>query len=111
MANGNAVRFCMCVMPKDVSAETRRTMSGRKAALLNAFMWATASVISVRFLDGDGDLQRRVRTVAERWTAPGMADVTFDFVQEREANIRIGFVQGAGSWSFIGTHCQSIGEP
>jgi hypothetical protein len=43
------------------------------------------------------------------WTK--IANLTFDFVNGAPTDIRIAFMPGNGSWSFIGTVCRNIDEP
>jgi serralysin len=97
----NPSHYCMVPMPKEDAGKT-------KAALLNAFKWNPGSVIRVRFLEGDRSLQERVKAVAREWTEPGMANLTLNFVEQGEAEIRIAFQQGDGSWSYLGTMCRRI---
>jgi serralysin len=106
MANENAKHFCKLIMPGEERSNTR-------AALLNQFGWPNASSISVKFVDGTPELQRRVRDAAEGWLYDNnanrpLANLSFNFVQDGDANIRIAFQQGDGSWSYIGTMCQQI---
>ena len=100
----NARRYCICISNED------QAING-KAALLNAARWTPGDTIRARFLEGDESLQQRVREVAERWTAPDMADLTIQWVDSAPSEIRIAFVQGDGSWSYLGTQCQGIPEP
>jgi serralysin len=100
----NPNRFCICI-----SDQKQDTNS--KAALLNDTKWLSGDVIRVRFLEGDESLQQRVRTTAERWTAPAMANLRLEFVPQGDADIRIAFEQGNGSWSYLGTVCRGISEP
>jgi serralysin len=78
--------------------------------LLNGARWQSGDVIRVRFLEGDDDLKARVQQAAEDWTAPGMANLTLEFVDEGDAEVRITFVQGDGSWSVLGTECRNVGQ-
>jgi serralysin len=106
MAGQNERHFCVVVSHAAQDANDR-------AALLNETRWNSGDQIRVAFLGGDPELQQRVRAVAERWTAPGMANLSFQFVEAGDAEIRIAFQQGDGSWSYLGTHCREIpaGEP
>ncbi|HEU5066304.1 MAG TPA: hypothetical protein VFT86_10610 [Gaiellaceae bacterium] len=105
MENGNQNRFCICISEGPQG-------SNEKAALLNEARWNEGDVIRVKFLEGDESLQNRVRDTAERWTEPGMANVQFQWVDEGDdAEIRIAFEEGAGSWSYLGTVCRSIPDP
>ena len=79
--------------------------------MLNGAKWNTGSVITVRFLEGNEDLKRRVKKVAEEWTASGMANLTLEFRNNAPTDIRIAFQQGNGSWSYLGTMCRQIPEP
>jgi serralysin len=104
MAAENPNRYCICI------SEQSQHENG-KAALLNAARWQSGDVIRMMFLEGDESLRQRVRTTAERWTAPEMANVRFEFVDEGPAEVRIAFQQGDGSWSYLGTQCQGIVDP
>jgi hypothetical protein len=101
MAAENIHRYCACLSKQEQDAND-------KAALLNEARWNIGDQIRIRFLEGDESLKNRVRAVAERWTAPGMANLTFQWVDAGPAEIRIAFQQGNGSWSYLGTHCRSI---
>ena len=59
-------------------------------------------------MEGDPELQDRVKAVAEQWTAPDLANLTFQFVDQGDAEIRIAFLEGDGSWSYLGTECRDI---
>lgn len=83
-----------------------------RGALLLAAKWAPGDVISVSFLEGDPGLQAKVRDVAQEWTGPGMANLTLEFRSDTtETDVRIAFMQGRGSWSYLGTFCRSIPHP
>jgi hypothetical protein len=62
----------------------------------------------VKFLEGAKSLQKRVQEVAEEWTGGNMAKITFLFTDQDDADIRVGFQQGNGSWSYLGTDCRRI---
>jgi serralysin len=106
MAGENLDHYCVVV-------SSGPQASNDKAALLNESRWNVGDEIRVKFVAGDRRLQERVREVAERWTSPGMANVKFLFVEEGDAEIRIAFDEGNGSWSHLGTQCRDIadGEP
>jgi hypothetical protein len=72
-----------------------------EAALVKAKRWRSGRTLKVRFLDGDPSLQRRVAEAASEWTRH--ANIKFDFGDHTAAQIRVAFVQGAGSWSAVGT--------
>lgn len=101
VSSPNQTHFCVCITPEQQSAND-------KAALLNGVRWNSGDRIRAKFLEGDGSLQQRVREVAERWIAPGLANLRLQFVDAGPAEIRIAFRQGAGSWSYLGTVCRQI---
>jgi hypothetical protein len=86
----------------------RKSQVGKdRAALLRGARWRRGSVISISFLDGDPVVQRRVKRAALKWTALGLANLTFEFREAPPTWIRISF-QFEGSWSSIGTTCLQI---
>jgi serralysin len=98
----NESHYCMLLMPKRAEGTSR-------AALLDEFKWQLGTVVRARFVEGDAELRERVQAVAQEWTGPQMANATLQFTNSDDADIRIGFQQGQGSWSYIGTACQEIG--
>jgi serralysin len=101
---GNERHYCMVAMPKEAEGNTR-------AALLDEFKWPWGTTVRVRFLEGDPELQERVKRVAQEWTGPEMANLKWEFGDDPDADIRVAFVQGNGSWSYLGTMCQQIPDP
>lgn len=101
MPQANDRHYCVVV-------STQTQGANDKAALLNQARWNPGDEIRVRFVAGDADLQDRVKTVANRWTGPGMANLTFQFVDSGDAEIRVDFLDGDGSWSYLGTQCRDI---
>jgi serralysin len=96
--NEDPKRFCVCLTGKQVE--------GTKAALLNAARWPTGTQVTVKFLEGKSDLQRKVQAVVKKWT--DSTNVQFVFQNSGDTDIRIAFRQGAGSWSYLGTQCRTI---
>jgi len=102
MAGSNQNHYCVVVSKGPQSSRD-------KAALLNEAQWLQNEVIRVKFTQGDEALRDRVRTVAERWTGPDMAQLTFEWVDDDAvADVRIAFVEGDGSWSYLGIQCREI---
>ncbi len=101
MVTANERRYCAIVSAHGQGANDR-------AALLDGARWQTGDEIRVMFMEGDSDLKDRVQAVAERWTEPGMANLTLRFVEEGDAEVRIGFKKGDGSWSTLGTECRDV---
>jgi len=66
--------------------------------------------LRIRFLEGEPEVQRKVRRYARQWTQ--YARMRFIFVSDNSpADIRISFEEGNGSWSYIGTDALSIEDP
>ena len=101
MAEENSRRYCMLLMPGESEGKS-------KAALLSQFKWQPGTQVTVRFLEGDPGLQERVTAVAKEWTGPQMANLSMKFVDTGDADVRVAFQQGDGSWSYLGTMCQQI---
>lgn len=80
---------------------TAGPMSAFEAALVKAKRWKIGRTLKIRFLEGDSGLQQRVAKCADEWTKH--ANVRFDFGNHPNAEIRVAFQQGAGSWSAVGT--------
>jgi hypothetical protein len=79
-----------------------------RAALLGETKWKPGEVIKVSFLDGDPVVQEKVKQMALGWVAPGMANLTLQFVKQKtKGDVRISF-KYEGSWSVLGTTCRRI---
>ena len=87
----------MCPGLESLTGADRAKAQGTKAALLSGLKWTPGSTVSAKFLGGSPALQERVKKVALVWTT--IANIKFDFVQEGNADIRIAFQEGRGSWS------------
>jgi hypothetical protein len=107
----NQSHYCFCIASESLGDEERKKLAGQKAAVLKNAQWPKNAEITVRFLEGNPALQERVKKVASEWVAPNMAHLTLTFKKSGDANIRIAFQQGDGSWSYLGTVCRSIPEP
>lgn len=105
----NLTHYCVCLTQGDLPQEEQARLMQKRAALLKSARWQTGAQISIRFLEGDPELQKRVRGVAQEWTE--IANLNFEFVREAPTDIRIAFKPGAGSWSYLGTMCRGIDEP
>jgi serralysin len=79
-----------------------------RAALAKSAKWNSGDIITVSFLDGNENLQQKVKQAALGWTAPGLANLTLQFLPPAPKTlIRISFSHN-GSWSAIGTTCKQI---
>ncbi len=73
--------------------------------LLKQYAWPNGSTVRVRFLDGDPEVQERVKRYANEWSQH--AHIYFAFGDDDDAEIRISFRE-RGSWSYLGTYCKKI---
>lgn len=96
----NEHRYCFCPAGNETA--------GTKAALLNGARWPDFSTIKAKFIGGGKALQDKVKAVAEELFA--LTNLTIAFVQDGNTDIRIDFVQGNGSWSYLGTQCRTISQ-
>jgi len=77
-----------------------------RAAIVFAKKWPAGRPITIRFLEGDPNIQNKVKEMAMDWSNYG--NIKFQFVNDNDADIQIAFQQGAGSWSYIGTDANTI---
>jgi serralysin len=75
-------------------------------ALWRSRMWVNGKELKIKFLGGDEYLQSKVIKYAKLWE--DYANIKFTFVQSGNAEIRVSFLQGKGSWSYVGTDALNI---
>lgn len=63
--------------------------------------WENGKRLRVHFLGGDPQIQEKVKRYAKEWEE--YAKITFDFVNDPSAEIRVAFVPDGTSWSALGT--------
>lgn len=105
--------YCMCPLPKTLHAESQAAVAGRRAALLKEVSWGPNPTITAAFLGGSPALRSRVKNAAMGWISDGGARVSLTFltnpaVDPKAADVRIAFIAGDGSWSYLGTQCRHI---
>jgi len=74
-----------------------------RMAVINLKKWDNGRTLRCRFLDGDDFQQGKVKEKAAIWQ--NYANITFSFVTDPDAEIRISFQADPGSWSAVGTDC------
>lgn len=98
----------ICLAPDPVvDTEVR----GQRAALYSPYYWGQRADITIGFMGGSQMLRERVRDAAMKWIDEGGANVVFRFWMDADpatANVRIAFIQGKGSWSYIGKRALDI---
>lgn len=116
MCNEKREHICIDrVVPFDLEEEARTvaiaenpenaarpgTHSSERMALDHRKMWRNGRTLRVRFLDGTPFLRAKVEQYAAEWTRH--ANLEFQFGDDPEAEIRVSFRAGRGSWSMLGT--------
>jgi hypothetical protein len=105
-ADTDSLRICTLLstspdtFPEHLASPADESRQQSQLVVLPACQWEPGSRLRIRFLDGDPQVQARVKAVAVEWAK--YADVTFDFGDWRPADIRISFRQDDGSWSYHG---------
>lgn len=74
-----------------------------RMALMALKKWENGHALRCRFLDGDNLQQGKVKDKAAKWC--DYANITINFVNDPDAEIRISFQADPGSWSAIGSDC------
>jgi serralysin len=105
----NENEYCVCLTEGDLTPEDRESLAHHRAAVLKNARWQPGSKITARFLGGDAALQARVKSVALEWLK--VANLRLEFINQGPTDIRVAFVKGNGSWSYLGTMCKNIKEP
>jgi serralysin len=105
----NLEHYCFSLVQPDLPPADQVKLKNYKAAVLKAAKWQPGDVITIRFLGGDPGLKQRVQSVASEWMQ--FANLQLDFRNSGPTDIRIAFLAGKGSWSYLGTVCRQISEP
>ena len=91
------------ILPRDVRRQ-QRTMAlpnGRLRAIsLIGKQWVNGSTIRIRFMNGSREQRDLVQEFAPVWTKH--ANLTFEFSNDRRAEIRVTFDANDGAWSYVG---------
>ncbi|KAL9098142.1 MAG: hypothetical protein Q9163_006141 [Psora crenata] len=73
-----------------------------------ATMWKNGETLRVRLLGGSPYVRSKVKQYAMVWMS--YANITLQFVDYGDAQIRIGFEWGKGSWSYMGTDNLTVAQ-
>jgi len=100
------------VLPEDMFRQQPlarpRSRDVFRAVLEFRKMWINGSTLRVRFMGGTAAQRASVREQAQRWTEH--ANLTFEFSDAPDAEIRIAFDPDDGAWSYIGTDAKKIAQ-
>ncbi len=96
------------LLPHDVNKPQRMMAFGdrQRAVFLFRKMWITGSTLQVRFLEGTASQQAIAKEQAGWWMEH--ANLTFEFNNAPDADIRIAFNANDGAWSYLGTDATNI---
>lgn len=96
------------VLPRDLNRPQRvMSMGGRsQAIILFRKLWINGTNLRVRFMGGTPEEQATTKEQAQWWTEH--ANLTFEFNDAPDAEIRIAYDSGDGAWSYLGTDAVNI---
>ena len=96
------------ILPRELYRPQRMMAFGGRLRAVFEFrkMWMNGSNLLVRFMDGTAAQRAKVKGEALWWTEH--ANLTFEFNDAPDAQIRITFDPTSGAWSFVGTDCQIV---
>jgi hypothetical protein len=101
------VHFCSA-MP-DLLGKDRRISRKNRAVFLEDTKWLAGETIKIAFIGGTPEQWDHVQKTASIWLR--YANLVFEWrVPVQESDVRISFVSGGGSWSFMGRQARSIGK-
>lgn len=81
-----------------------------RAIVVTRVKWVNGTTLRYHFLDGPDDQRQAVREAFDTWKSLGIG-LSFLEVEDRsEAEVRIGFDQTDGSWSYLGRDVLGIGQ-
>ncbi|MEE9446757.1 MAG: M12 family metallopeptidase [Arenicellales bacterium] len=93
------------VLPRDLHRAhniMRAASPGKAGAIsLKNKAWINGSTIRIRFVSGTQAQKDMVMDFAPKWTE--FANLTFEFTDDMDAEIRVAFDPNDGAWSYVGT--------
>jgi hypothetical protein len=104
------------ILPQEIARRQPTTRTRGRGNVLRAVfefrkMWINGSKLRVKFMSGTASQKALAKEQALWWSQ--QANITFEFIDVPDAEIRIDFDPDDGAWSYIGTDCRKIaqGEP
>ena len=108
----NKLKVCYDrLLPRDLARPQSTMRSTRPGGVARAVLdfrklWINGSSLRVRFMGGTASEQALAKEQAQWWTKH--ANLTFEFNNAPDAEIRVTFDPSDGAWSYVGTDCRSI---
>jgi Astacin (Peptidase family M12A) len=97
--------YCSTLIPEKI---TSFDTVGFRGLADNYYLWNNGQKISVKFLSGSSEIQKKIALIAKMWE--DYANIHFVFVNTGSANIRIKLDLKGGDNSLIGTLANSVGQ-
>lgn len=72
-------------------------------------LWQNGKTLHIRFMTGTPELHQKIEQWAQEWTRSG-ANIKLLFDNSPDAEIRVGFNDKLGSWSYIGTDALAVSK-
>jgi len=91
------------IAPPDVGdSRPRRRPAAREAKPRPKYpkLWLPGSTLRVRFLENNSQFERVVRRYLPLWSV--YANIQFEFSDDKDAEVRVGFQEGGGNWAYTG---------
>ena len=103
------------IAPRDVDRQpvTRAiTRGGAMRAVIPDIrkVWTTGPILTVRFVEGTDDQKNDVIRFAPEWSKHANIDFSFTDDPAADADIRVGFDQFDGAWSFLGNRARDFAQ-
>lgn len=83
----------------------KRDPATGRIGVIDASRWKPGQVLRVRFLDGEPEVRAKVEEIAHTWSK--YANITFQFGDDEEADVRITFTDKGKSYSLVGTDARA----
>ncbi len=100
----NSIRSKEPILLENVNSFNKPPLN--ELAVWLSFKWPIGSIIKVNFLQRDPDLEPLIIKAAKEWET--YANITLEFVDSGESDVRISLEQDGTSWSKIGTACKLV---
>lgn len=84
------------------------TSAGSRGLVDPYYLWDNGSTLKVRFLSGSPEMKDKVKAYAREWEQ--YANITFDFIETGDADIRVNLDNKGGHNSIIGQLAQGIAQ-
>lgn len=106
-AQQNAPGFHVDEIPRDHFCATIAPIEKTsRAVTVNGRLWPNGSTLKVKLLGGSAKQRRYFTDAVLEWEKH--PNLKFSYVTTGNADWRVSFVSGGGSWSYIGTDAQGI---